>query len=167
MRLSNSENLCLQYLRNILAVMLLPSLHHIKWNLISAWNLSLLCHSAQMLSISLKSYIGVNSRPFCSEADSSISKHLDSCQKCFQGTRNKQFEHFDILRHCSSPCTAKIQKAPMIKRYNPKLIIQQFNKSASFTVKIYYQLYIPLKISLSLCIYLVFRFLNYCILFQM
>ena len=98
------------------------------------------------------SYIGVTSRPFCirvdehlnltkrssSEVDSAINKHLDTCQKCFEGTRTKQFEQFEILRHCSSSYTAKIQEALMIKRHNPKLNIQQFNKGASFTLKIYY-----------------------------
>ncbi len=105
----------------------------------------------QCLCDTNKSYIGVTSRPFCirvdehlnltkrsGEADSAINKHLDSCQKCFKGTRLKQSEHFEILRHCSSPYTAKIQEALLIKRHNPNLNIQQFNKGASFTLKIYY-----------------------------
>ena len=97
-------------------------------------------------------YIGVTSRPFCirvdehlnlmkrsnTEADSAICKHLDRCQKCFEGTRSKQLEQFQILRHCTSSYTAKIQEALLIKRYNPKLNIQQFNKGASFTLKVYY-----------------------------
>ena len=106
----------------------------------------------QCLCDTNNSYIGVTSRPFCirvdehlnltkrssSEADSAINKHLDSCQKCFEGTRTNQFQQFQILRHCTSPYTAKIQEALMIKRHNPKLNIQQFNKGASFTLKIYY-----------------------------
>ena len=98
------------------------------------------------------SYIGVTSRPFCirvdehlnhtkrtnSDADSAINKHLDSCQKCFAGTRTNQFDQFKILRHCTTPYSAKIQEALMIKRHNPKLNVQQFNKGASFTLKIYY-----------------------------
>ena len=106
----------------------------------------------QCLCVASTSYIGVTSRPFCirvdehlnslkrsrTEADSAICKHLDSCQKCFEETRNKQFEQFQILRHCTSSYTAKIQEALLIKRYNPKLNIQQFNKGASFTLKVYY-----------------------------
>ena len=98
------------------------------------------------------SYIGVTSRPFWiridehlnltrrsgSEANSAINKHLDSCQKCYEGTRRNQFDQFRILRHCTSSYTAKIQEALLIKRYNPKLNIQQFNKGASYTLKIYY-----------------------------
>ena len=99
------------------------------------------------------SYIGVTSRPFCVrvdehlnvnrrtsniEADSAIKKHLDTCQKCFEGTRRNQFDHFQILRHCTSSYTAKIHEALLIKRHNPKLNIQQFNKGASYTLKVYY-----------------------------
>ena len=103
----------------------------------------------QCLCDTNKSYIGVTIRPFCirvdehlnrtgSTQDSAIKKHLDICQKCFEGTRENQLEHFKILRYCTSSYTAKIPEALMIKRYNPKLNIQQFNKGASFILKIYY-----------------------------
>ena len=99
-----------------------------------------------------KSYIGVTARPLCIridehlnstrrsgnlENDSAIIKHLDTCQKCFQETRSNQLEHFEILRHCTSQYTAKIHEALLIKRYNPKLNVQQFNKGASFTLKVF------------------------------
>ena len=96
------------------------------------------------------SYIGVTSRPLCTRVDehlnvsqksnaevSAISKHLHTCQKCFADTRHNQLDHFEILRNCTSPYTAKIQEAILIKRKNPKLNIQQFNKGASFTLKVY------------------------------
>ena len=96
------------------------------------------------------SYIGVTSRPLCTRVDehlnvsprsnaeiSAISKHLHTCQKCFAETRHNQIDYFDILRNCTSNYTAKIQEAILIKRKNPKLNIQQFNKGASFTLKVY------------------------------
>ena len=106
----------------------------------------------QCLCDTSNSYIGVTTRPFCirvdehlnstkrsnTEANSAICKHLDSCQKCFEGTRRNQFDQFRILRRCTSAYTAKIQEALLIKRHNPKLNIQQFNKGASFTLKVYY-----------------------------
>ena len=96
------------------------------------------------------SYIGVTSRPLITRveehlssspksttADSAIRKHLNTCQKCFADTRSNQLDYFEILRNCSSSYTAKIQEALLIKRHNPKLNIQQFNKGASFTLKVY------------------------------
>ena len=99
-----------------------------------------------------KSYIGVTARPLCiridehlnstrrsgnPENDSAIIKHLDTCQKCFQETRTNQLEHFEILRHCTSQYTAKIHEALLIKRHNPTLNVHQFNKGASFTLKVF------------------------------
>ena len=96
------------------------------------------------------SYIGVTSRPLITRveehlnsslksttADSAIRKHLNTCQKCFADTRSNQLDYFEILRNCSSSYTAKIQEALLIKRHNPNLNIQQFNKGASFTLKVY------------------------------
>ena len=96
------------------------------------------------------SYIGVTSRPLCTRIDehlnsssksnteiSAISKHLHTCQKCFADTRSHQLDYFNILRNCNTAYTAKIQEALQIKRNNPKLNIQQFNKGASFTQKVY------------------------------
>jgi len=97
------------------------------------------------------SYIGVTIRPLCirvdehlnsnqkstKSGDSAIRKHLETCQKCFQETRLNQMEHFEILRQCSTPYSAKIQEALLIKRHNPKLNKQLFNNGASVTLKVY------------------------------
>ena len=107
----------------------------------------------QCLCDTNNSYIGVTSRPFCTRVeehldnnkkrtrnteDSAVLKHLDMCQKCFEGTRENPLDKFKILRHCTSSYTAKIQEAILIKRFHPKLNVQQFNNGASFTLKVYY-----------------------------
>ena len=99
-------------------------------------NISYIGLTTRPLYIRVDEHLNVSRRATNSD-DSAIRKHLESCQKCFQETRLNQMDHFDILRHCTTPYTAKIQEALLIKRHNPKLNVQQFNKGASFTLKIY------------------------------
>ena len=107
-----------------------------KFNCLCDANICYIGVTSRPLGIRVNEHLNSSQRSTTSE-DSAIRKHLDNCQKCFQDTRSNQMDHFQILRHCPTPYTAKIQEALLIKRHNPKLNVQQFSKGASFTLKVY------------------------------
>ena len=90
------------------------------------------------------SYIGKTKRHLITRAaehldpkkdtKSEVKTHLESCRVC-QGANPET--DFKILKSCRSDFEARVQEAFLIKKHNPPLNKQLFNKGSLFTIKIF------------------------------
>ena len=63
-----------------------------------------------------------------------IKTHLKGCHICRESTIN----NFEFIKKCMSDHETKIHEALFIKKENPKLNQNLFNKGSFFTLNIYY-----------------------------
>ena len=63
-----------------------------------------------------------------------IKTHLRLCEMCKKST----IDNFEIVKKCLTDQEAKINEALIIKKENPQLNKNLFNKGSLFTLNIYY-----------------------------
>ena len=90
------------------------------------------------------SYIGKTKRHLLTRAmehltlggdcKSEVKTHLESCHVCRGAVPET---HFRILKKCRSDYETRIHEAFLIKKHNPRLNKQLFNKGAFFTLKVF------------------------------
>ena len=68
---------------------------------------------------------------------SAILDHLRNCHECHKTNKQKNLNNFEIIRTCRSEYETKIHEALLIRKFQPKLNVQQFNNGASFLLNIY------------------------------
>ncbi len=64
---------------------------------------------------------------------SEVKTHLESCSPC----RAAKEEDFKILKSCRNDFETRVHEAFLIKKYNPKLNKQLYNKGSFFTIKVF------------------------------
>ena len=69
-----------------------------------------------------------------SSSNSEVKAHLESCNVCRGAVPET---HFRILKECRNDYETRVQEAFLIKKHNPRLNKQLFNKGAFFTLKVF------------------------------
>ena len=96
------------------------------------------CDSSLTYIGETKRHLGVRSEEHLGyEKDlpkSEIKTHLKGCHICREST----IDNFEIIKKCMSDHESKINEALFIKKENPKINKNLFNKGSLFTLNIYY-----------------------------